>query len=75
MKKFVEIKPYTFREYKTISDKVEKRITDLQKDHKVLSVNFSGFNSVVTIVYRKTVWKAFKDYFIKKRESKIKKIN
>jgi hypothetical protein len=66
MRKKIEIKPYAFREYTTISEKVEERVMELQnKGHKVLSVSFSGFNSVATIVYRKTIWKAFKDWATK----------
>jgi len=66
MRKRIEIKPYALREYTTISEKVEERIAELQKKgHKVLFVSFSGFTSVVTIGYRKTIWKAFKDWLTK----------
>ena len=69
MKKFVEIKPYVQREYHMIAEKVETRVDELQKSgHKVLSVSYSSFAGASTIMYRKTIWKAFKDWIQRDQE-------
>lgn len=69
MKKFVEIKPYVQREYHMIAEKVEARVDQIQKlGYKVLSVSYSTFAGASTILYRKTIWKAFKDWISKNQE-------
>ncbi len=66
MKKYVEIKPIVLREWHMVAERVEKRIDELQKDgYKVLSVAHSSFASTVIFLYRKTIWKAIKDWLTK----------
>lgn len=70
MKKFVEIKPIVLREYHMIAEKTQERVNELQQSgHKVLSVSYSSFAGATTILYRKTIWKAFADWI--KRDQEI----
>ena len=69
MKKFVEIKPYVQREFHMIAEKVEARVNEIQESgHKVLSVSYSTFAGASTILYRKTIWRAFKDWISERQE-------
>lgn len=63
MKKYVEIRPIVLREFHMIAEKASERANELQNDgYKVLSVSHSSFAGTVTFLYRKTIWKAFKDW-------------
>lgn len=69
MKKFVEIKPYVLREYHMIAEKAQERVNELQQSgYKVLSVSYSSFAGATTIMYRKTIRKAFTDWIQRNQE-------